>query len=1194
MKSIYALLVGIDRYAGNVSNLAGCVNDVTLFKEYLENRKDDDVEVHTKLLINENATHQAILKGFESLKKAQQGDVALFYYAGHGSQEEAPKEFWDIEPDHLNETLVCHDSRLPGHVDLADKELRYLISQVAKDGVHVSVILDCCHSSSGTRDPEEETVNVRLTSRHSESRPLEKYCFYSGNGTDLEAIKQIPEGKHITLAACQDNELAKEYNQDGKQWGAFSYFLRKTLESSKRSLSYHELLSRVRAKVQNTVNKQHPQINVVNKANPKEEFLGGVIKERTSYLVKYSRQKWILDAGSVHGISLGSNGEQTELVIFEQDSDEETLNDPQKALATAIVTKVSPGKSELKIILNNNEELSEGQYEAVITKFPLPPLTVLFTGDEQGIKQARQALGIVNDGKPSAFVREDKAPKYILDAKDDMYLIKRSSDTEPLVREIKGGYKPETARDAIKKLEHIARWQQIVELDNPNTRRLKTDDVKLLINGEELTEGELLLHYTDDEDFPYPSFTLSVKLDEEYNRATLHCAVMELSESFAIGVLDLPSNRLEPKEAPEIKYVDEEGDNHIYMGIPEELRENGITERKDVYKLIISTNEFDPYLLTQAKLEEYQKARGAETSTRSIGGTLDGLMKYAQTREIIKRPKIDDWFTKTITITTVAPSKIKALSSTQSTELRAGDSGQVVATLEPHSELVAKVSLASENETVRGLRSATEEVNRDKKEGEKLDIPQFVPGVLDLDPTLSEAFSKPFSFTTAQGADPGLSVIKLDDVKNPEAVNEENPLKVNVSAPLKDNEYLLPITFDGEFYLPLGYTNKENDQTQVIIESLPPNPKEGTKTRRPGASINLYFRKMIANASGKEFNLSRLTKAGVRDDGEVFILPNEKLEDLKDDVAKADRILLVIHGILGSNDNKHFLANIHKHAQKVTVNGEEKNILDTYDLKLTYDYENLNTEIQTNAEILRDKLATIYLGPEHGKTLDIVAHSMGGLVSRWFIERLDGNNVVSQLVMLGTPNAGSPWAAVSNAVFGHITPIKNWLRTMSAMVMNNILVTPNADHTVSRLSELSSRVGGRIDRSLDQMSKDSSFIKELAESLDPNCPYTLIAGDVLSQKASEDDFGEELVWPQKQLKRLWEALGLVKDNVVTVLLFRKPNDLAVSVESIKSITAERQPAPKIYDTACDHLHYFENEESLRHLVAVLEPNNSSS
>lgn len=46
------------------------------------------------------------------------------------------------------------------------------------------------------------------------------------------------------------------------------------------------------------------------------------------------------------------------------------------------------------------------------------------------------------------------------------------------------------------------------------------------------------------------------------------------------------------------------------------------------------------------------------------------------------------------------------------------------------------------------------------------------------------------------------------------------------------------------------------------------------------------------------------------------------------------------------------------------------------------------------------------------KQVDIVAHSMGGLVSRWYLQQAEGRdrNDVGKLIMLGTPNHGTPLA----------------------------------------------------------------------------------------------------------------------------------------------------------------------------------------
>ena len=71
------------------------------------------------ILLDGDATRAAVVDGFRThLTQAGPDDTVLFYYSGHGSQEYAPPEFWAVEPDHLDETLVCFDSRQPDQWDL--------------------------------------------------------------------------------------------------------------------------------------------------------------------------------------------------------------------------------------------------------------------------------------------------------------------------------------------------------------------------------------------------------------------------------------------------------------------------------------------------------------------------------------------------------------------------------------------------------------------------------------------------------------------------------------------------------------------------------------------------------------------------------------------------------------------------------------------------------------------------------------------------------------------------------------------------------------------------------------------------------------------------------------------------------------------------------------------------------------------
>ncbi|GAA6617423.1 caspase family protein [Scytonema sp. NUACC26] len=95
-RNLYALLVGIDEYVAPVSPLKGCVNDILGIKAYLEKRvANDDYQLHLHTLLNEKATRQSVIDGFRHhLGQAGSEDVALFYFAGHGGQQDSPEAFW--------------------------------------------------------------------------------------------------------------------------------------------------------------------------------------------------------------------------------------------------------------------------------------------------------------------------------------------------------------------------------------------------------------------------------------------------------------------------------------------------------------------------------------------------------------------------------------------------------------------------------------------------------------------------------------------------------------------------------------------------------------------------------------------------------------------------------------------------------------------------------------------------------------------------------------------------------------------------------------------------------------------------------------------------------------------------------------------------------------------------------------------
>ncbi|MCC5626046.1 caspase family protein, partial [Nostoc sp. CHAB 5715] len=903
------------------------------------------------------------------------------------------KEFWHLEPDHLDETLVCYDSRTEDGWDLADKELAKLIAEVAEKDPHITIIMDCCHSGSGTKDPLQET-GIRRFPTDKRERPLDSFIFSLADLTQLSDSRdpekhptgwKIPKGRHVLLAACRDYETAKEYYGGDKHRGSFSYFLMDTLFKANGKLTYRDLFGRTNAIIRSKITAQSPQLEVNNPEDENKFFLDGAIAERHPYFIVKNDPNygWVIDAGAVHGVQPPKDGETTLLALFAFDANIEDLRDPAKSVGTAKVTRVLPTQSQVDIKDVPNLTADGTFLKAVVTSLPLPPLGVHIEGDEAGVTLARQALATAGlDGRQaSPYVREEKEvgkAEFRLLCRHQQYLIARPTDDRPLVAQI-DGYSPDNAKQAIKRLEHISRWTTIAELSNPATK-IRADDVemKLIFENEESSQlQQMRLQYTyRDGRWQNPEFKLKLT---NRSQNPLYFGLVNLSDSFAISApfFEAGSIRLQPgEEALALSGED------LILEVPDELWLQGITEYKDMIKLIVSNEEFDAKLLTQNKLDAPRPpaTRDLESANQS---SLDRLMNRTQNREIKAKSaaKSDDWYAQEITITTVRPLDSTPVSQREQKLLGAGVKLQV------HPNLVANARLTT-----------TPQVSRDLGN-------QILPPILREDAEVT----RPFQFTTSRGTDPGLSVLELNEIQDYTVVTPDAPLKLLVDTPLADNEYLLAVGYDGEFFLPLGRGKTTPDgKTEIKIEQLPAPVSQGERSLQ--GSIRIFFEKVISRYLGQEFKYPLLAVAEVGDDKKGTY--KRDVVDVQQQVAKAKRIALYIHGIIGDTEN--LVSSIKQPI--LQADGQKLSISELYDVVLTFDYENLNTSIKENAENLKRRLTEVGLGANHSKELHIIAHSMGGLVSRWFIEREGGNKIVQHLIMLGTPNAGSPWPVVEDWV----------------------------------------------------------------------------------------------------------------------------------------------------------------------------------
>lgn len=1124
-RHLYALLVAIDQYVAPVSSLNGCVNDVIGIKTYLEGRVEDPSKLHIQTLLNQEATYAAIVTAFRShLHQAKAGDAVLVYYAGHGSQEQTPAEFWAIEPDHLHETLVCYDSRTPTGKDLADKELAKLIAEVAENKPQMTIVLDCCHSGSGTRDLDPD-IAVRQAPADSRVRSLDQFLFSASEIAHLSSATNwsMPRGNHVLLSACRDRELAKEVRINGQSRGAFSYYLLDTLKQANGSLTVRELFKRTHALVSNKVTAQSPQLEATVSAELDQPFMGGAIAPRSAYFtVSYHKHdEWIIDGGAVHGIPQPLAGETMTLALFPLNASADELKTLSQAIGAAQVLEVLPQRSKVKITGISCLE-PEQVFKAIATSLPLPPKGIVLMGDANGLEHARTAL---SSSLYIQAVETFENAEFKLIAHNNQYSITRSTDDRPLVSFIQG-YTLENASNAIQRLEHMARWLNIVELSSPATSRIRPDAVQMQLyqDGQELQDLEICLSYQQ-ENGKSKQPACKIKLKNTSDEA-LYCALLDLTDRYAVsaGLFEAGGIWLNPGE--EVWAL---GNQPIYPTVPEKLWKQGITETRDILKLIVATTEFDATLLEQAELDL------PTLPSRSVSrgrGTLNRLMNRVQHRELRTIPEeelYDDWVTSQIMITTVRPQVSVPIPNRDSTALGSG------VTLLAHPSLTAQVRLTSGTESTRSTGNV-------------------------LPPLLRQVNSQSFQFTASRGGDPGLSVLEISQITDRSQVTPATPLKLLVDIPLASNEGLLAIAHDGEFFLPLGSGQALESKTEITLIQLP----DVADSRSLGGSVRIFFQKIMMESLGLECAYPQLAIAQVNADETVTYIKDK--ETVKARIAQSNRLVLYIHGIIG--DTQSMVASLHR-AQ----------LSDRYDAILTFDYENLNTPIEENARLLKQKLAEVGLGENHSKMLHIVAHSMGGLVSRWLIEKEGGDRIVQQLIMFGTPNAGSPWATVSDWALATLSLGLNGLSkvTWSAPVVAMLL------NVVRRSIDYS----GAIQVSLDQMRPGSKFLQALATNADTGVPYTIIAGNTsIIPAALQKEQHQQFTPLERLMKKLFTKF-------VELPFFNQSNDIAATVRSIKSVSWV--PVSQIHEISCDHLVYFTDPIGLEAFSkALIEAQNQTA
>jgi pimeloyl-ACP methyl ester carboxylesterase len=1154
--AVYGLLVAVNYYLSpDIRGLGGCVNDVYLFSQTLQERFGV-AEDNLKILTDQEATHDGIIDEFrQHLTRRSWGtdDVALFYFSGHGAQTLAPEIFWNEEPDHLNESLVCHDSRTLDTPDLLDKELRFLIAELAKAGCgHITVILDCCHGGHGTRFVGETVEDVRLAPADMTQYPLERFVFgqQAGKSVDQLTLKELlPEsGKHILLSGCQDYQLSIEKLQgsyvDPQRHGLFTYAMCETLSALQYTISYQELRDRIYQRVQKQASTQSPQIEAIAGADVTQKVLGTGLQALRMLAFKDNSGQWKLNAGAMHGLNNGD-----ELALFADDADPSHL---ANSTGKAVIQQTESFTSLLNI---SGSKLSGEEYTAILTRQHFPKLPVCLLGDENGVQALRAVLAQdQSPADPGHFLQEtQQAARYAIRAEHNTFAVTEAQDTRPLFQ---------TTLNAVEALEQaaiMARWHQKLALGNPASRLDDPVEIIVIYNGQEYTNQDVTLPYTfDGTKWNKPRFNLELRLKPGQPR--LYYALLyfdgstgEISNVLASGGWlshEGSDQEGEYKAQPVVKAFEGKA---IPLKIKDELLAQGITRVQDSLKLIVCEDEFDSSLLNQAALK-LQVSKAAQRSL--LKNSLERFATDAHNRSLATDDEepdaAPDWTSRVINITVERPQETRSVSAQQATPLL----GQDDVRIEPHPAFRGQVRLVSSQAVSRSVgKAATPE------------------------PALFANTGNAFSFSQGRSADMGLDALEIFLDGDPHSVSAQQPLQVSINQVLADGEQLIPYAYDEEsqFFLPVGRAEQTGDgRTLVSIMALPhvASAIPADATRSLGSALKIFFRKLVYRDLLKldvGVQVLGIPVFDATDPTEVKAYETDQ-ETIATRVAQASNILLVIHGIIGHTSTIAGCVNRMYDEARQPIHKQ-------YDLILSFDYENLSTPIEESARALKAQLAQVGIKAGTGKRLDILAHSMGGLVSRWFIEHEDGGEIVNTLLMVGTPNGGSPIATLKAQGYAVLKP---WVYGNLLAILNGVTTAYVGGAVIAALVKLLDT----LDNALDEMEPASSLIKTLAASPAPqHTRYAVIAGDTSGLMLPADDYTRRLA---KLVEYLGKRLKLAAYDLLTEKLFKaEANDIAVSYGSMRHFNPAWKNQVAVEAVCCDHLSYFADKETVQRIAQLL-------
>jgi len=1134
---IWALLVGIDTYLSNtVAPLRGCINDVAAMRILLQTRYGvPDTQI--RMLRGPEATRTAMLQAFADflIQNAQigYGDQIVFHYSGHGSQMRVgPHEY---EPDGLNETIVPYDSRTPGVYDIPDKTLATLLDQLAAaKGDQLTVILDCCHAGSGTRQVwAPGATGVRRIPADLRLPPADLDGLLRSGGTRGRATSASGGWRatlpYVLLAGCQDREEAYEYestvdtDSSGTQgvWhGAFTFFLLREWQQLPADATYAELYDRVAPLVNGQFRAQLPQCE-----GQRDRMIFAAAAVQRDQLIAVqpgvAGDGIRLGAGLVHGLRPG-----TQVAVYGPEVRRLLSGAPPLALArvTTVSATIATAVWESPPVAT----LPSGA-RAVITG-------LVYSGGQQTVRLESRAGTTGPESAALAQLRTLLTPTATTPGSPYLRLLTDSDQTADLQVTVTGDEfaiydaagtllvdplaGPQAVAQTCQALESIVRYRAILDLRNEDPQSRLTGRVTLRLRrfvgdstgprAEELPAeatgagGACVLYY-DEQDDSQNKYVVDI-----INQAPIpvYPHIFTVSPDYSIYQLYPVAGIQEAVQptTPATPYPVglQRGTDQLNIYLPP-----GWDASRDYLKMLVTTRPADLRMLEQPPLQVPPPPGGIR------GNGLDALLAQITAGRDSRHarptgaPTNEDWASTQLVWTTrrrrpaqqlTAPAGQIPLDDDWTLIKPAGFTGEVA---------VTTLGLARRRAASQGASNP--------------------PPGLEYFPEIATPITR--RGTRSVGSSQLVIELTTDADSRP-AISPTNPLRLKGTntQDVTDSAEVIPIIFDGQAYWLAGYQAAENGTVDIVFLPLPVTP-EGSARREVARTVRLFLYKKTGRFSPE----LGLHKADLQETGVVYAPIDRTM------LAAGQRVAVLVHGFNG--DSRWMV----QHILPLLQQSERP-----YDHLLTWDYESYGTSVRENGALLAEALRQqCGCGADDGLTVEVFAHSMGCLVSRCMIELAGGHTFVDRAVLAGPPNRGSTLATLSRG-FVYLT----------TALLNRVSLVPFVGSVGTPIRYMYDQGLGTID-----ITVNSPITQELNGLGSPiNVPYLVLAGEY------QPDVVEA-----NRLRRFAERiLDRGMDGI-----FGEENDLAIgrsSMWGLRGATYPRgggsYPRLTIQALACDHSGYF--------------------